>query len=138
MTNSKPIGTSILFVNDRNDILLLLRDDKPEIRYPNMWDIPGGNVELGENPEECICREIKEEFGINITGYELFEKREFSDRTEFTFWQRAVFDINTIILTEGQRLAWFSEQKVKSMRLAFEFNDTVNSFFKKAPFKLNT
>jgi len=32
-------GTSIIFVNDKKQILLLLRDDKPDIPYPNMWDV---------------------------------------------------------------------------------------------------
>jgi 8-oxo-dGTP diphosphatase len=130
----KSVGTSILFVNPCNKILLLLRDNIPQIKYPNMWDIPGGNVEINETPEECIIREIKEEFGITITGYELFEEREFPDRTEFTFWQRANFDIQDIELTEGQRLSWFSEQELKTMQLAFDFNVTLNSFFEKKPF----
>lgn len=128
------MGTSIIFLNNNNEILLLLRDNILTIKYPNMWDIPGGNIEPGETPEECISREIDEEFGITISGYELFEKREFPDRTEFTFWQRADFDIQNIELTEGQRLSWFSEQKAKNIQLAFGFNDTINSFFEKAPF----
>jgi len=33
-------GTSIIFVNDKKQILLLLRDDMPGIPYPtNMWDV---------------------------------------------------------------------------------------------------
>lgn len=129
------MGTSILFINQCNEILLLLRDNIPQIKYPNMWDIPGGNVENDETPEECITREIKEEFGIIITNFNLFEKREFFDRTEFTYWQRATFDIQEINLTEGQKVMWFSEKEAKSLHLAFDFNITIESFFKSAPFK---
>lgn len=135
MSHSKPVGTSILFVNARDEVLLLLRDDKPGIKYPNMWDIPGGNVEPGETPDECIRREIEEEFGITITGFELFEKREFPDRTEFTFWRRADLDIQQIDLTEGQKLSWFSEEAAKQVPLAFNFNVTIYSFFQETPFK---
>lgn len=137
MQRSKSIGTSIIFVNDNDNLLLLLRDNIPTIKYPNMWDLPGGNVEFGETPEECICREIKEEFGITIANFQLFEKREFSDRTEYTFWQYADFDIKHIKLMEGQRLSWFSEIMAKNTPLAFNFNITVNSFFDRAPFKLS-
>ena len=59
-------GTSIIFVNDKRQILLFLRDDKPGLPYRNMWDIPGGHVEDGETPEQCIVREMKEEMDLTL------------------------------------------------------------------------
>ena len=34
--------------------------------FPLKWELPGGKVESSESPEECLIREIKEEFDINI------------------------------------------------------------------------
>ncbi|MBP1738131.1 MAG: hydrolase, partial [Deltaproteobacteria bacterium] len=82
-------GCSILFVNDQRQILLFLRDDLPHIPYPNTWDVPGGHVEKGETAAQCIVREMKEEMGLELEGFELFSVKESSDRIEYTFWKSA-------------------------------------------------
>ena len=127
-------GTSIIFVNDKKQILLLLRDDKPGIPYPNMWDIPGGHVEEGESPEQCIVREMKEEMDLNLKEFQLLSVMEFVDRIEYTFWKKLNLDIQKINLHEGQKLKWFTEFEVKNTKLAYGFNEIVDDFFEKFPF----
>jgi len=127
-------GTSIIFVNDQKQVLLLLRDDKPDIPYPNMWDIPGGHVDEGESPEQCIVREMKEEMDLNLEKFQLLSVMEFIDRIEYTFWKKANLDIQSINLHEGQKLKWFTEFEVKNTKLAYGFNEIIDDFFKKALF----
>ncbi len=127
-------GASIIFVNDKHQILLFLRDNIPDIPYPNMWDVPGGHVEQLENPEKCIIREMKEEMNLTLDDFELFSKIEFKDRIEYTFWARADFDIDEIELTEGQKLKWFTKDDAKQTPLAYGFNEIVEMFYNQAPF----
>ena len=127
-------GCSIIFVNEQRQVLLFLRDDFPHIPYPNTWDVPGGHVEPGETPDECIVREMKEEMGLDLKGFVLFCVKEFSDRVEYTFWKTADLNIADISLQEGQRLRWFSEEEAKATVLAYGFNEIVAEFYARAPF----
>ena len=127
-------GSSIIFVNDRGQILLLLRDNKPDLPYPNMWDVPGGHVEADESPETCIMREMKEEMDLALDEFELFSKVEFKDRIEYTFWAKTDLSIDEIKLTEGQKLQWFTRDEAKQTQLAYGFNEIVEKFYSNAPF----
>jgi 8-oxo-dGTP diphosphatase len=127
-------GSSILFVNEQRQILLFLRDDLPHIPYPNTWDVPGGHVEEGETAAQCIVREMKEEMGLDLAGFELFSVKEFSDRIEHTFWKAADLNIDEISLQEGQCLKWFSEKEAEATPLAYGFNEIVAGFYAKRLF----
>lgn len=56
---------AIVFDKKRKKFLLIKRNEKEEI-YKNLWDIPGGKVEIGETLWEGLVREIFEETGIKI------------------------------------------------------------------------
>ena len=49
-----------------DSVLTILRDDKPSIPCPNMWELPGGGREGNESPFECAAREVYEELGIHL------------------------------------------------------------------------
>jgi len=123
------VGTSIIFFNSRNEVLLVLRDDKPSIACPNMWDLPGGHVEDGETPAECIVREMLEEIEVNVEGSALFRVYEFSDRTEYVFTKSAEFEVERMVLHEGQMLRWFTKMETEKTALAYGFNEVISDFF---------
>ena len=50
-----------------NNGRLLIAQRKETGKLPNKWEFPGGKVEPGETPEECLKREMEEEFDIGVT-----------------------------------------------------------------------
>jgi 8-oxo-dGTP diphosphatase len=90
-------------------------------------------VEDGESPDQCICREIREEMGLELKGFRLFDTFELSDRIENTYWVKMNFDTETIGLMEGQKIDWFTQGEIEKLRLAFSFNKILTDFFSRKP-----
>lgn len=124
-------GTQIILLNDRREVLLYLRDDKPEIRFPNHWCLLGGYIEPGETPAECIRREIDEELGVQLPANEIHHvvthERDFG--IEHTFHARVTFEIDDVTLTEGQGLRWMTETEAAATKLGYEDNAVLADFF---------
>jgi len=57
------VTAAILFYNGR----LLIAKRKETGKLPDVWEFPGGKVEAGETPEDCLKREMEEEFNIGVT-----------------------------------------------------------------------
>lgn len=49
---------AVLFAQERQAVLLL--NDRDE------WELPGGRIEVGESPEQCLVRECAEELALPI------------------------------------------------------------------------
>lgn len=122
-------GTNIVMINSAGQVLLYLRDDKPTIRFPNTWCLPGGYVEQGEQPHECIRREIEEEMGVVLGEVRPLVSATRSYGVEHTFWTEIDLDLEQVVLTEGQRLKWFTRAEVLEHRLGYEDNAILADFF---------
>lgn len=56
--------TAAILVKD-NRIIIAKR--RPDDRLANKWEFPGGKIEINETPEQCLKREMKEEFDIDVS-----------------------------------------------------------------------
>ncbi|MFS8097517.1 NUDIX domain-containing protein [Lentzea alba] len=126
-------GTNIVMVNSAEEVLLYLRDDKPTIKFPNTWCLLGGYLEEGEAPHDCIRREIEEEIGVLLAPEEvrplMSEQRSYG--IEHTFWTVVDLDLDAVVLTEGQRLKWFSRTEIAAHELGYEDNEILADFFER-------
>ena len=61
-------------------LIIYLRDDKPEIPFPNHWDFFGGHLEADETPEQALVREVREEIGLELATLAIFSPLRVFDR----------------------------------------------------------
>jgi len=118
-------STSILVHNDK--ILLILRDDKPEIPEPNTWQLPGGGVEEGEDYFQAIQRELKEE--ISIIPQQLKYLGSAPDDTKVFFAFLTDEEVASIKLgNEGQKLEFFDIEDAFKINLTKKLQFYLNKF----------
>ena len=60
---------AVLVERDRACLLLNERDQ---------WELPGGRLERGESPEQCLLREVWEEVGLEAEVERLVDARAFA------------------------------------------------------------
>ncbi len=73
------------FVLDDNGKILVLRRSITDQRRPLTWDLPGGIVELDEDPDKAVAREIYEEAGLKTTTPKIFHVDSRTDKAFLVF-----------------------------------------------------
>jgi 8-oxo-dGTP diphosphatase len=56
---------------------ILIARRKADDRQADKWEFPGGTLEADETPQECLKREMQEEFGITIEVGQFFAESVF-------------------------------------------------------------
>ncbi len=122
-------SVAILIINQKGEVLQMLRDDKSTIQYPNTWVSIGGQVEAGESFEEAIIREVYEELEIKLGSFELFKIYKWPEKTEAVFVTHLDFDPISINLHEGQKIEFFAKEKFNSLNFGFHDKEILYDYF---------
>ena len=59
------IRVTAAIIESENKILIAQRKAKDNL-FGGLWEFPGGKIEDGETPEDCMARELKEELEIEV------------------------------------------------------------------------
>ena len=63
--NPTLVTVTAAIMSIENRVFIAQRKSSDSLR--NKWEFPGGKIENNETPEQCLKREMKEEFGIDVS-----------------------------------------------------------------------
>jgi 8-oxo-dGTP diphosphatase len=129
MKMREPPGTDIIIINSQQKVLLVLRDNKSSIPFPNTWALLGGFIEENESPEATIRRELVEEMELELGEIKFFKSYFWQECDEHIFWTRLDLDISQITLHEGQKLAYFSREEINQLEFASHYDRILVDFY---------
>jgi 8-oxo-dGTP diphosphatase len=113
-------GVKVLIRNREGKFLLILSHDRG-------WEIPGGQVDKGEDPLTALHREVDEEVGIRIGELKLggiYLNQEPPPRLTFWFLAEMVSG-EPRVSEEVREIAWCAREEVLPMITHPAFRDRI-------------
>lgn len=96
------VSAAAVILNEAGEVLLL----NHVLRPYSGWGLPGGFLTAGEQPEDAIRREIREETGLELVDLEMFRIRTLARHVEMLFSARADGEAE-VMSQEIFELGWF-------------------------------
>jgi len=115
MSSMKNIQVACAIIEHNGRVLAAQRSEFMSL--PLKWKFPGGKIDDGENPEECLIRELTEELNINV-AVEFLLPPVNHDYTSFSVMLHpfiCTIVSGKIILHEHKAIVWLSPQELPSL-----------------------
>jgi mutator protein MutT len=84
------VGVGAIIVDNQGRLFLARRGSKAK-NERGLWEFPGGSVEFGETMAAALQREMREEFGIEITVGKLLDVVDHILKAERQHWVSPTF-----------------------------------------------
>ncbi len=116
------IGVCVRITNDKGEILLIKRTTNDF--YGDVWELPGGSVDTGEDVRLAAAREVHEETGLSVDPKELQYLAYFefynieTDKHKRKFAFAASVTGEVAISNEHSAYQWRSIPEIHKLKLA--------------------
>lgn len=110
-------GAVILRTNPETNQKEIFATQRGYGEYKDGWEIPGGKLEPGETPEECIVREIREELATEVRAERILGVVDY-DYPTFHLTMHCI--LCTIVsgklqLLEHEAAKWVTKETLRSV-----------------------
>ena len=102
----------------RDQCLLCSRPAGKELA--GFWEFPGGKLEPGESPAQCLKRELREELAVEAVVFDILNLTEFRYETKQVklFFLRTLLPAEAVIRPQERQLfRWVARRSLPSCRL---------------------
>lgn len=115
MTSMKNIQVACAIIEHNGRVLATQRSEFMSL--PLKWEFPGGKIDDGENPEECLIRELTEELNINVAVEFLLPpvNHDYTNFSVMLYPFICTIVSGKIILHEHKAIVWLSPQELPSL-----------------------
>ncbi len=111
--------TTLCYIEKDNKYLMLYRNKKKTDLNKGKWLGIGGHIEEGEDPNQCLLREAKEETGLTLLNYKLRGKLHFyiDDIYEVSYLYTCDEFMGDLIECDEGILEWVDKTKILELNL---------------------
>ena len=123
---------SIIIENNEGEILLLLRDNKSTITFPNHWTLVGGKVEDRETPEMGAHRELAEETGLkaDLSFWKRYDREHpLFIADQYIYVAKIKSSPKALVLGEAQALQFFKPAEIQRLKIGYGFKALLTEYF---------
>jgi len=102
---------------------------RKEGHFKGKWEFPGGTVEEGETPEECLCRELREELGIDSIVGDFFGESvyDYGHKRIRLLGYRVTYSSGDFLLNAHEEIRWVFPSELRG----YDFAEADMPFVKK-------